>query len=109
MHRETSSRAISTTGSDDARLIAAFSAPAGKETILAHLVRLAAIKPVEGTDKKSDPLGDPNASFKIYDYLSRLLELKVTEVDLFIALDYFIEEDTSDFFPSYAKLKKRLK
>jgi hypothetical protein len=99
-----------TTGekSEDEKFRKAFSSPASKETILAHLIRVTAFKPIKGTNKDSSESGDTQTAFLLNDYASRLLDEKITEVDLFIALEYFIENDTDDFFPSYAKLKKRL-
>lgn len=85
-----------------------FGSPASKETILAHLLRVSAIKPIKGTNKTSSAEGDTQTAFLLDDYTTRLLNAKVTEVDLFIALDHFIENDDNEFFPSYAKLKKRL-
>lgn len=94
---------------EDARFRIAFGSPASKDTIIAHLMRLAALKPIKGTNKISADDGDVQTSFIVLDYTARLLEDKVREVDLFIALEHFIEDDDSDFFPSYAKIKKRIK
>lgn len=110
MARNNGSAALTTQGEQDAdtRFRIAFSSPASKETIKAHLERVAVIKPIKGTNKGSSADGDAQTAFLLFDYVERLLEARVTEVDLFIALEWFIENDDNDFFPSYAKLKKRL-
>lgn len=101
---------MATQGEQDAdeRFRIAFSSPASKETILSHLVRVSAIKPIKGTNKGSSDDGDTQTAFLLDDYTTRLHDVRVTEVDLFMALDHFVENDDNEFFPSYAKLKKAL-
>lgn len=72
-------------------------------------MRLTAMKPIKGTNKDSSDDGDAQTAFLLNDYSDRLLEEKITEVDLFLALEHFVEDDDNDFFPSYAKIKKRIK
>lgn len=78
-----------------------FRKPAYLATIMAHLMRMSAHKHIKGDEKQK--------AFLLKDYAQRLFEMKVLEVDLFLACDYFISEDDSEFFPSFAKLKKSLR
>lgn len=106
MRRETTSRALTSESAEDTRLIAAFSAPAGKETILAHLVRASAILPIKGTNKDSKDEGDTQTAYLLSDFTSRLIHNKVTELQLYLGLEDIIEKE--EFFPSYAKLHKAI-
>ena len=84
----------------DREIIRFYSAPAHHETIAAHLIRLSTHRHVKGDEMQK--------GFLISDYTKRLFMDKVTELDLFEACEHFIESDTSEFFPSYSKLKKRI-
>lgn len=84
----------------DKETIRFYTAPCHHETVCAHLMRLAAHRHVKGDDT--------HLGYLIADYSSRLVIDRVTEIQLFNACEHFIEDDGNDFFPSYAKLKKRL-
>lgn len=82
--------------------------PASDATILAHLTRVAMHLPVKGISKDSPDMNNRHSIEILKDYTQRLLAKKVTEVDLVIALDWFIENGKSEFFPSFAKLNAKL-
>ncbi|TXH43377.1 MAG: hypothetical protein E6Q97_34185, partial [Desulfurellales bacterium] len=107
--QERESRALTEADPQDKRLIEAFSQPASKECILAHLMRATAHMPIKGTNKDSDDEGDMHTAFLLHDYTTRLVHHGVLEVDLFIGLEHFIEQGDNDFFPSYAKLHEVFK
>lgn len=97
----------STTKSQDDLTAEAFSRPASKECIIAHLIRMAQHKPIPSAARRDSDQGDDTQTmYMISDYTERLLAEKTREVDLFLACEHFIEDDSSDFFPSYAKLLK---
>ena len=90
------------------KLIEAFSEPATKDTILAHLMKTSVHLRVEGAGKNDSEGGNRQSAIILYDYTCRLFEHKVLEADLFLALDFFIEHGDSDFFPKYNKLHKQI-
>lgn len=92
---------------EDGRFRKAFASPASKETILAHLMKATISLPIKGTNKDSPEEGAMQTMLIINDTVEHLLDAKVTEVDLFIAL--YQLADTEEFFPSISKIKKRLK
>lgn len=81
---------------------------AHEDTILAHLTRLSAHKPIKGTNAATPEEGSAQTAFLLDDFTSRLLDLDVTELQLYFAIDKFINDSSSEFFPTYAKLKKAL-
>lgn len=85
-----------------------FAKPASKETILAHIMRVAPLLPQKGIGKNSSQEGI-EAGYIWSEYVSRILEWGTSEVDLVIALDWFVENTTSGFFPTIAELKRKLK
>lgn len=105
--RETSSRALSSElAPEDRRLIEAFSAPATADCIMAHLLRVSVHLPIKGTNKESSEDGDMQSTFLLSDFTTRLIYHKVTELQLFLALEDLIT--TEEFFPSYSKLHKKI-
>lgn len=81
--------------------------PAHADTILAHLMRLGAHKPVKGVDKSSPAEGSIQTARLLEDYATRLVDLGVTELAIFFVVEHFIDVD-EDFFPTFAKLKKAI-
>ena len=82
--------------------------PASDACIMAHLARTAIRLPLKGVNRDSPELGNRQAIEILKDYTQRLMAKKVTEVDLVIALEWFVENGKSDFFPTYAKLNAKL-
>lgn len=64
--------------------------------------------PLKGVNKESPDQGSAATAHILKDYTQRLMAKKVTEVDLVIALEWFVENGRSDFFPTYAKLNAKL-
>ncbi|MCK4815346.1 hypothetical protein KA005_06215 [bacterium] len=93
---------------EDKALIEAFSKQASKETVLAHLMKATIHLRIKGTGKNAGASGEAEAAFLLGDYTMRLFENKVTELNLYLGLDHFIENGDNDFFPSYAKLHKQI-
>lgn len=67
---------------------------------MALLARLAMLKPFSGTELER--------AYKIKDYAKRLIHYQVREIDLFDAVEDIVDNDMNDFFPSYAKLHRRI-
>lgn len=86
----------------------AFSSPASADCILAHLMRLAGHLHVKGTQNSKENEPDPHALFLITDYTTRLKSENALEVDLFLACEHFIETEVDGFFPTFAKLRRRI-
>lgn len=80
--------------------ISFFRNAAHKETIMALLARLAMLKPFAGTEIER--------AYKLKDYTQRLSHYQVREIDLFDAVEEIVDNDMNDFFPSYAKLHRRI-
>lgn len=80
--------------------------PAHTDTLLAHLMRLSAHKPIKGTDKSSPEEGSTQTTHLLADFATRLSDLHVTELAIYFVVDHFIANDDDPFFPSFAKLKK---
>lgn len=75
--------------------------PAGIDIIINYLERLSMRKRVDSKD--------PNRIVYIMaDDAQRLSRLEVTELDMVTMIEHFIENDTSDFYPQYAKIKKQI-
>ncbi len=74
--------------------------PAHGETILAHLTRLTMHKHLKGDDTQK--------AFLLSDYSKRLHEKSATELQIFDAVEHFIENDSGEFFPTYAKLSRHI-
>lgn len=74
--------------------------PAHKETIMFHLQRLSMHRHLKG-DKDQ-------GVFLLADYTRRLCAHQATELQVFDAVEHFIENDTNGFFPTYAKLHKEV-
>lgn len=77
-----------------------YTTPCHHETIALYLTKLATHRHVKGDDTQR--------GFLIADYTKRLTAERITELQIFNACDFFIENANDDFFPSYAKLKKQL-
>lgn len=85
----------------------AFNRPATEQCILAHLLRASALGlRLNGCEKDSD---GTQAFFILTDYAKRLVAEKAREIDIFLALEHFIEHDEKGFFPTFAALLKRVK
>lgn len=80
--------------------------PAHTDTLLAHLMRLSAHKPIKGTDKSTPEEGSTHTTHLLADFATRLSDLQVTELAIYFVVDHFIANDDDPFFPSFAKLKK---
>ena len=81
----------------DKKFVEAFSSAALPDTVFEQL--LSASNKFKNQDVKLE---------KIHNYATKLIELKVTEVDLFLALDHVIENSEKNAFPTYHKLKLRI-
>lgn len=80
--------------------ISFFRNAAHHDTIMALLARLAILKPFGGTEIER--------AYKMKDYAQRLAHYQVKEIDLFDAVEDIVDNDMNDFFPSYAKLHKKI-
>ena len=100
--RDDGTATLPTTKTQDQLTVEAFSKPASGDCILAHLTRMSAILHLKGSTEE-DGL---KSAFLLTDYTSRLLDMKVLEVDLFLACEHFIETNEDGFFPTIAKLLK---
>lgn len=79
------------------RVVEAFSKPADIETIFSHLMILMQKKPMlRGTEAEM--------IFTIHDYSLRLEQKKITELDLFFAIEKIMLGEKT--FPTYAKFYK---
>lgn len=75
--------------------------PAGIDRIINYLERLSMRKRLDSKD--------PNRIvFIMADDAQRLSRLEVTELDMCMMIEHFIEYDMSDFYPQYAKMKKQI-
>ena len=72
--------------------------PANPNTIQKLLVKLAMHKHLKG--------GEDQQAYLLADYTSRLRG--ATELDVFNAVEWFIENDESGFFPAFARLKEKV-
>jgi hypothetical protein len=75
-----------------------YSQPADYKTIYSHLLRLAVHKRMTGNDKEKELI--------LREYINRLKG--VTELQIFDAVEWFIDNDDSDFFPNLAKIKSKI-
>jgi len=75
-----------------------YSQPADYKTIHSHLLRLAVHKRMTGNDKEKELI--------LREYINRLKG--VTELQIFDAVEWFIDNDDSDFFPNLAKIKSKI-
>lgn len=98
--KEASSRALTSKPSSP------YLEPASTDCILSHLMRVTALLPIKGTTKDSSEEGDVQTTFILMDYTRRLHHYRVTELDLFFALEELMTSE--EFFPSYAKLHKKI-
>lgn len=67
---------------------------------MAHLKRLSMHRHLKGDDDQK--------AFLLADYTRRLCAHHATELQVFDAVEHFIENDGNDFFPTYAKLHKEV-
>lgn len=72
--------------------------PASKAVILHHVLRLAAHKHIKGDQRQVD--------FLLDDIVNRLQG--ATELQIFHAIEFFINENESDFFPQIASLRQKV-
>ena len=101
MRRETTGTTIANDlTTEDRETVRFYTAPCHHETVAIYLTKLATHRHVKGDDTQR--------GYLIADYTKRLTAERVTELQMFNACDYFIEDDSNEFFPSYAKLKKQL-
>lgn len=98
LRKEKTGTAVTVSTEDPA--IAFYRNAAHKETIMALLARLAMLKPFAGSEVER--------AYKLRDYALRLVHYKVKEIDLFDAVEEIVDNDMNDFFPSYAKLHRRI-
>lgn len=98
MRRETTGSSL-TSSTEDAG-ISFYRNAAHESTVMALLARLAMLKPFSGTELER--------AYKIKDYAKRLIHYQVRELDLFDAVEDIVDNDMNDFFPSYAKLHRRI-
>ncbi len=98
MRRETTGSELVSAAEDPQ--LAFYRNAAHKDTIMALLARLAMLKPFAGTEIER--------AYKIKDYTLRLAHYQVKEIDLFEAVEEIVDNDMNDFFPSYAKLHRRI-
>lgn len=75
-----------------------YDSPASFNVIHNHLIRLAAEKKIIGSEKEIE--------YVLKDRVNRLKG--ATEIQVFNAVEWFIEYYESDFFPNTAKLKKKV-
>jgi hypothetical protein len=93
---------VSTAKTQNQLTAEAFAKPASSDCIMAHLIRATAILHLKGAAAEDGV----QSAFLLSDYTTRLMEIKTTEVDLFLALEHFIETNEDGFFPTIAKLLK---
>lgn len=83
----------------EVKIIAYCRRPTGVDRVRHHLTRLAMHKRMDGNDPE-------RTAYLIGDHTQRFLRGEVTEVEMAIMVEHFIENDTSAFFPQYAEMKK---
>jgi len=83
----------------EVKIVAYCRRPACEDRINSQLTRLAMHKRMDSNDPD-------RAAYLIADYSDRFFKGEVTEVEMAIMVEHFIENDTGDFFPQYAKMKK---
>lgn len=83
---------------EERAMVEYYSQPADYKTIQAHLLRLAVHKRMTG--------GDDEKAITMREYINRLKG--VTELNLYDAVEWFIEHDDGDFFPNIAKIKDKV-
>ena len=73
--------------------------PASANKIISQLEKLAMRKRMDGND--------PNrTAYILGDDTQRFLTMKVTEVEMAIMVEHFIENVTNAFYPQYAEMKE---
>lgn len=82
--------------------------PATSDVILAHLFMAVMHLPLKGVNRDTPDAGSQATALILKDYTQRLIAKKTTEVDLVIALEWFIENGKSEFFPVFSKLNRKI-
>lgn len=75
-----------------------YSRPCHPDTIHEYLLRLAMEKTISGDDTR--------IAYKLADYVQRLTG--ATELQMYLAVEHFIEDVKGDWFPTINRLKKRV-
>lgn len=83
---------------EENQMVEYYSQPADYKTIHAQLLRLAVHKRIAGGEKEKELV--------LREYINRLKG--ATELQVFDVVEWFIENDESDFFPNIAKIKDKI-
>lgn len=89
----------STLSDKEKELVKYYSQPASYSVIQAQLLRLAANKVLKGDYQEKE--------FRLKQDINKLKGY--SELDIFNMVEWFIENDTSDFYPNFAKMNEKIR